>query len=210
MRYLNSFFITLVFYLLVFIFILYSFQKKENLSNKDVENKINLSLNQFVAKPKEEVKEKIIEKLEKHVKKEEIKKVLKKPIEKKVIVEKKINKEKIKEIKKLEQASLDNNKILKKQINEVKNIFLFNLRKKIIENKIYPKSALRRGIEGKCKISFTILKNGTLGDIQFLESKKIFEKSILKTLNDSFPVAIPNEIDEFPLKVSLALEYKLN
>jgi len=74
---------------------------------------------------------------------------------------------------------------------QAKKAFLHNVRNSILVNKKYPKLALRRHIEGATKVRFDILAGGEVTNIRFISGKNIFHKSIRKTLERTFPVAIP-------------------
>jgi len=75
-----------------------------------------------------------------------------------------------------------------------KRAFLQNVRAKIIANKKYPKLALRRHIESDVKVRFDITSSGGVSNIRCINGKRIFYKSIRRTLERSFPINIPNEM----------------
>ena len=75
-----------------------------------------------------------------------------------------------------------------------KRAFLQNIRNKIIANKKYPRIALRRHIESSVKVRFDITATGQVSNIRFISGKRIFYKSIKKTLARTFPVGIPSKM----------------
>ena len=92
-----------------------------------------------------------------------------------------------------------------------KRAFLQNIRSKIIANKKYPRIALRRHIESSVKVRFDITATGQVSNIRFVSGKRIFYKSIKKTLARTFPVGIPsNMMGKLPISdVSVVLHFNI-
>jgi protein TonB len=95
--------------------------------------------------------------------------------------------------------------------NYHKKAFLRNVRSKIIANKKYPKIAKRRHIEGSVKVRFDITKRGHVSNIRFINGKRVFQKSIRKTLERTFPMGIPANVKgELPImNVSVVLHFNI-
>jgi len=95
--------------------------------------------------------------------------------------------------------------------DQYRKAFLQNVRSTIIANKKYPKLAKRRHIEGAVKVRFDITKNGEVTNIRFINGKRIFQKSIRRTLEKTFPITIPNRVkDELPINdVSVILHFNI-
>jgi len=95
--------------------------------------------------------------------------------------------------------------------DQYKKAFLRNVRANIIANKRYPKLAKRRHIEGSVKVRFDITQTGEVTNIRFINGKRIFQKSIRKTLERTFPINIPNEIRvQLPINdVSVVLHFNI-
>lgn len=87
--------------------------------------------------------------------------------------------------------------------------FTKHLIKKINDNKHYPMSARRRGIEGDVDVKFMVMANGGVSSIQVLKGKKIFKRSTYKAIENSFPVDVSNTILEFPKEFQIKLVYLL-
>lgn len=236
-RYFSSFLITSLVYLMLFSTVLYSFSNITEIpsKNKPSEQKVKVTL---IAQVKEESVPKPIEKkIEKPVKKI-VKKEQKKPLKKKKQIVKKTIKQEIKKvsrkpkIKKKEIVKTDTqkslNKIQKTQIKQNKtiikkhvpivdtekitlqqNAYYANIKKRINQNKSYPKMAVRRAIEGDVKIKFTISQKGELLSFKIVDGKRIFKKSIIKAIKKTFPFAPPKNIFTSNLDLSLTLQYKL-
>ena len=95
--------------------------------------------------------------------------------------------------------------------DQYKKAFLRNVRSNIIANKKYPKLAKRRHIEGSVKVRFDITQSGEVTNIRFINGKRVFHKSIRKTLEQTFPVSIPNRVRaELPINdVSVVLHFNI-
>ncbi len=144
----------------------------------------------------------------KTVKKEPIEKVVKKEAPKQVKTDKNIAKQQIKQqktIAKNEQKLIDKDIIKAKQ-----NAYFKMVKEAISKNKEYPKSALRRGIQGDVKVIFTISKYGELIKFDILEGKRIFKKSIKTAFDRTFPVKPPKDIFLSNTDLSITIAYRLN
>jgi len=95
--------------------------------------------------------------------------------------------------------------------DQYRKAFLRDIRANIIANKTYPKLAKRRHIEGSVKVRFDITQSGEVTNIRFINGKRVFHKSIRKTLEQTFPVSIPNEVRaELPINdVSVVLHFNI-
>jgi TonB family protein len=93
-----------------------------------------------------------------------------------------------------------------------KRAFLRRVRGQIEANKKYPKMALRRHIEGSVGVMFDIGANGDVSNIRFLNGRSILQKSVRKAVIDSFPLAIPNDIQsEFPMyNISITINFRIH
>jgi protein TonB len=159
-------------------------------------------------------------------KKEKI--VKKKPKPKKVLPKKKPPKKKAKKVEPVKEekpvekpqevveekvvqkaTSTDRNKITQDEIEAKKNLFYSRIKERINRNKIYPKTARRRGIQGEVTVTFFINNSGELIDVRILDGKKVFKKSALSAIKNSFPIDVPNELKESKFEFNLVIEYRL-
>jgi len=92
-----------------------------------------------------------------------------------------------------------------------KQAFLQNVRSQIMANKKYPKIAKRRHIEGSVKVRFDITRSGEVSNIRFINGKSVFHKSIRKTLQNTFPMAIPENVKaDLPImNISVVLHFNI-
>ena len=89
-----------------------------------------------------------------------------------------------------------------------KNRFLAEVRRRIDRNKHYPRIAKRRGMQGAVNIRFTILKNGSVGNIA-LSGSKLFYASARHAVESAFPVDTKGVPMSLPATVSLTLRYRI-
>ncbi len=80
---------------------------------------------------------------------------------------------------------------------------------KINENKRYPTSARRRGIEGDVDVKFIVLADGGVDGIEILQGKSIFNRATIAAIEDSFPMKVPNSLLQLPKEFTIKLVYML-
>ena len=196
--------------------------EKQSIKKQIVQEKIKPAKAKKIIKEKKvKPKKKIVKKIKKKViKKKKIKKTNKKVqkhIQKK-IAKKVVKKELVKPVKNnkkqcetknittktaQKKPTLVSNKLAKqKYFSQIKSL--------INKNKIYPKRAIKRGIQGVVNVEFTINKNGQLVSINNLDGKSIFFKSIKKAISKTFPFAPPKGLFKKDMVLNLKLVYKLN
>jgi protein TonB len=233
-RYINSFLITLSFYVLFgfSIYYFYSNNKIEIVEEPKLSQTISLKyielkpeVNDIVEEEivkKEIQEEKIIEK-EKPIIEEKIAEI-KKPIIKKEIkqkVEKKQIEKTIEVNKKLEDTPIKpiKNEVVKEQtiqkdiqiakVDEKKdylNKHLLEIRNLINENIHYPKRAKKLSIEGIVIVKFKINENGTVENITILEGHEFLQNATIQ--------AIEEASKSFPktngsIEIQIPIEFKL-
>jgi len=164
---------------------------------------------------------KIVKKIKsnKIIKKIEPKKIVKKVKPKEIKPKKVVKKIKKKEIFKQNQKAQIKKTIVKdtttenieknKQKEIYKKKYFEKLKQTISKNKSYPKTAIRRNIEGDVKISLTVSPNGELLDFKIIEGHRIFKKSIKKAMQKSFPFKPKKDVFLSNLDLSLTISYKL-
>ena len=193
-------------------------KKTQNLTPKKVEEipkkePIKEDIKPNKTKPiKKEIKH--IKKEKKFVKKTPIKKPKKiaKKTHKKIKNTKKVAKKRVKKHQKRAKVKSNNNSSISNvstKPSKYKNYnFLSNLIKRINQNKSYPRLALRRGLSGEVTVYFTILPNGSVGNIRVIGSK-IFENAAIKAVKNSFPIDVSGAPFSLPKNVSLNMRFIL-
>ena len=193
--------------------------EKQSIKKQIVQEKIEPAKAKKIIKEKKlKPKKKIVKKIKKKViKKKKIKKPNKKVqkhIQKKT-TKKVIKKELIKPVNKKQYETKNiitktTQKKPKKVSNKLeKNKFFTHIKALINKNKIYPKRAIRRGVEGKVIVKFTISKDGKLLKITNISGKKIFFKSAKKAIINTFPFAPPKDLFKKDIDFTLIMLYNI-
>lgn len=95
------------------------------------------------------------------------------------------------------------------ELEAKKNIFLQELKETIRRNKSYPKVARRRGIQGEVSLTFCVLADGSLTNIDIISGKKVFYAAVREAIKKSSPLLNPPEVLSYPLEVTLKLGFRL-
>ena len=217
-RYLKAFAITLFIYISILATFLYSvdtaipFKQEQIKSNQEVRFTI-IQESIHKAKQKKETKliQKVIKKSKPIEKKKTIDKVVKKETVKKIkhkTQENSVTKKQIKKNRSIQENKINHEERLKKR-KHTQNKYYTKIKNTINQNKSYPKIAVKRGIEGVVKITFIISKNGELVSFKILEGKRVFKKSIIKAIQNSFPIPPPKNLLSSNKSLSLMIDYKL-
>lgn len=232
-RYLNSFFITIVLYLIAVFFLFFLFADSQIIPEKKEEKSISLKHISFVQQTPQPVQsepEPIIEKTEQEPinerkihkpkkerkfehKKFEHKKPMQEPIKEKIEETKTKPVQQI--IKPVNTPIPD--EITTKQVdtNEIENLeakYLSKLRAVIEKNKVYPSSAKRLNQNGKVYITFTISKNGQITNIKISKSSYFerLDEAALKILADLKNIEpIPSELNKQSWEITVPIVYQI-
>ncbi len=197
-------------------------------AKKDIETKvIKLKLTSFIPKvitpvqqmeqseAKKEIKEEPNIKPQPIIKKP--KKIIKKKRAKKRIVHKRIVKKRRKpnKVKKKSKRVSKRNRVKKvasRRNSRVspakKSAFLSKIRASINRGKSYPNMAKRRGIEGRVKVRFRILKSGKVSGIS-VTGARVFHKSAKRAVRSAFPINARKSPLSLPMSVSVTLIYNI-
>lgn len=155
------------------------------------------------SKPKEHKKIKKIKKLtkpKKRVKNVLAKKVVaKKPTAKKVI-SKKAMPQKVQSPTKIEQP--------KENLAKKRELYFLKIKQELQKHKIYPKMAIKRGVQGISKVTLYLAPDGKLINFR-IDGKKIFNKSIEKAIKKTFPFPVKEGLLKENLTLHVNLVYRL-
>ena len=98
----------------------------------------------------------------------------------------------------------------KENMVTLKDKYINQIRMEIHKKLIYPAMAKRMRIEGVVYVSFTVYKNGHIGDIHVKKSdKSILTRAAVKTLKHIVIKAIPSQLDLTKLELSLPISFKI-
>lgn len=213
-RYFNSFFITFFLFSTLFFGIFLIFKNQETFAKNISQAPQKISFTIISQKPQPVVEQKVVEK--------PIEKVVEKPI-----LEPKPIAQKPKPITQPTQTPIEQTVTAKEEVkqvvpaieqqiavatqidtNAIKEEFLKTIKININKNKVYPKRAISRGIEGMVDVNFKLLSNGTISDIN-ISGHNVFTSSIEDALAKSFPVSIPKELNVFPMVINFQIAFNL-
>jgi protein TonB len=236
-RYLNSFFITTILYLVASFFLFYVFADTLVVEEKKQEQ-LKISLNSMMAvqeptpttrpTPSDPIIEKKIDKPKKERKPEE-----KKPEEKKSEHKKHEHKKHIKEpivekttefsetLKTNNEVAQNNKPIVDTPINQtnsvqVENIeaaYLSQIRSAIEKNKTYPKVAKRLNQTGKVYITFLVTKDGAIKNCRINKSsnfESLDEASMEILMKIVSFEAIPKELNKDSWEITVPIVYQIS
>lgn len=230
-RYLSSFILSAFIYVSLFAgAFAFLNDDSHNFSDKDLEKPNVVSVCMVTPKKPQPVKKKVTEK---KVKKKKVKKkkIVKKPkpkpthsLRKKTIPKNEIvKKEKEQEIveEKTTQKRSDvapkqqviahkKSTVNKEEIKAKQNIFFTKIRNRINENKSYPRTARRRGIQGSVEVRFHLCNDGNVKNIEFLSGREIFKRSIIEAIEKSFPIEVDSSLFNFPKEFKISVDYILS
>ena len=230
-RYLNSFFITTILYLVASFFLFFVFADTLVIEEKKPEE-VKISIKQMMTqeetisvepiveptpieppapeKKTETIVEKKIEKPKKE--KHHEKKHIKEPIVQE-IVETKPESTPIQPIQKVPVEQTVVKQVDTVEIENIEAEYLSKIRNTIEKNKTYPKTAKRLNQTGKVYISFTISKNGEI------KNYRIHKSSNFESLDDaSLEIlskiknfdSIPSELNKESWEITVPIVYKIN
>ena len=232
-RHFTAYTITALVYFVI-VFAIYYSQNHHFVSSKETQEKvIQMSLSTFVPEVPKEIVEEVIEEpvvepevkeepivedvipepiIEKVVEKPVVKKVINKPklkkkvLKKKIVKKKPIKKRKLKNRKKTKQTSVAKKSTKRKKTKANKS--WPELQAKINKNKMYPRIAIKRRMEGLVEIKFTISSTGKV-TILSQKGRKVFYKSARRAVEKSFPINPTKAPIELPSTITLKLHYVL-
>ncbi|MDY0322359.1 MAG: TonB family protein [Arcobacteraceae bacterium] len=215
-RYFNSFFITFFLFSTLFFGIFLIFKNQETFAKNISNTPQKISFTIISQKPQPVVEQKVVEKpIEKVVEKPiaQPKPIAQKPKQIEPVATKQTQaeptptaKEEVKQV----VPAIEQQIAVATQIdtNAIKEEFLKTIKININKNKVYPKRAVSRGIEGMVDVNFKLLSNGTISDIN-ISGHNVFTSSIEDALAKSFPVSIPKELNMFPMVINFQIAFNL-
>lgn len=91
-----------------------------------------------------------------------------------------------------------------------KNLYLQKLYDSIENNKYYPSSARKRGMQDTVSVSFQLLASGEIEDLKIQTRFKPLRLAAQTAVKESLPFQQPPDNLETPLKIQYAMAFKLN
>lgn len=106
--------------------------------------------------------------------------------------------------------ALEVNMARENELKAKRDQFLTALVEQINKNKSYPNIARRRAVQGEVQVQFEILSNGNVRDVEIISGRKVFKRSALSAIEESFPMDVDTELFEFPKEFSIKISYVLH
>ncbi len=87
--------------------------------------------------------------------------------------------------------------------------YLAQLLEHIDEHKFYPRSARRRGLEGRVEVSFRLLADGNIRDLRVSGGSRILRMAAEQALQRALPMPTPHSSMQLQQQVNFDMEYRL-
>lgn len=94
-------------------------------------------------------------------------------------------------------------------LEQKRNEYLRRLMGHIESHKFYPLAARRRGLQAMVRVSFELLADGEIRELQVTEGHKLLRIAAQQAVEKSLPLPIPPSVVETPLRVSFSMAYQL-
>jgi protein TonB len=89
------------------------------------------------------------------------------------------------------------------------NNYLAHLLEHIDEHKFYPRSARRRGLEGRVEVSFHLLEDGTIRNLHVTGGSRVLRTAAEQAIQRALPLPAPNGSIRLQQQVNFDMEYRL-
>ncbi|NNG12770.1 MAG: energy transducer TonB [Halobacteria archaeon] len=87
--------------------------------------------------------------------------------------------------------------------------YLAHLLEHIDEHKFYPRSARRRGLEGRIEVSFHLLEDGNIRDLRVTGSSRVLRTATEQAIQRALPMPAPHGSIKLQQRVNFDMEYRL-
>ena len=91
----------------------------------------------------------------------------------------------------------------------VRESFLARLLAHIDSHKFYPRSARRRGVNGEVQVSFYLLRDGTIRDLQITGSSKVLRQAARQAIHNALSLPHPPEALGLQEPIRFGMIYRL-
>lgn len=100
--------------------------------------------------------------------------------------------------------------VAKNPLAESIKVNYFSLLQAHIESrKYYPRSARKQGIEGQVEVSFKLLKNGEVDEIQCNGAHRVLNNAASRAIKKSLPLPLPPSNVDLPKTIHFSMYYDL-
>ena len=95
-------------------------------------------------------------------------------------------------------------------LDEIRQRYLAEVMAHIEAHKWYPKSARRRGIQGEVKVSFILMPDGSIKDIEVRDGPGVLVAAAGSAVNKAVPMPTPPTEVHCPLHCEFSMRFALN
>ncbi len=95
-------------------------------------------------------------------------------------------------------------------IKRQQEMYMHDLLTHIEGYKFYPRVARRRGIEGEVKVTFTLLANGKLKNMQLEGGQTVLRQAAKQAMEDAVPLPLPPSSMALPREIKIGIVYSLS
>lgn len=99
-------------------------------------------------------------------------------------------------------------KILVDNSIQIRNKYYNDIKYTIDKNKVYPRRAIKRGLQGTVTVTFLVSSEGALLSYEIIDGKSIFKKSVIQAIENSFPLTPPAGVFTKNMNFSLSIKYR--
>lgn len=93
--------------------------------------------------------------------------------------------------------------------DHIRQNYLSRLMSHLEAHKFYPAAARRRGMEGTVHVSFTVMANGEIRQLQLAGGHKMLHQAAAETMQRSLPLPLPPREVATPLTLSYGMSFAL-
>ena len=94
-------------------------------------------------------------------------------------------------------------------MKQQQQLYMHELLTHIEGYKFYPRAARRRGVEGEIRVSFTLLGNGKLKDLQVSGDQSVLISAAQQAMEDAVPLPLPPSSMKLPRQIDISIVYSL-
>ena len=99
--------------------------------------------------------------------------------------------------------------VSKQAVESLRIDYFSRLQAHIEACKYYPRAARKQGIEGRVEVSFQLLKNGDVKDIQSSGAHRLLKYAATRAIKEALPLPKPPASLEMPANIRFSMHYDL-
>jgi protein TonB len=108
------------------------------------------------------------------------------------------------------EAPIDKPALTEVLLENERESYLLQLLAHIDSHKFYPRSARRRGMEGKIQVTFYLLRDGSISGLQIKGGSKLLRKAAKQAVQQSLALPPPPESMQLQEQIRFGMVYRLD